>query len=226
MSRSRKYQEIKNKIKPQKLYSLEEAIDFIKENKTAKFDESIEVHLRLSIDPNKPEQHLKGSVVLPFGLGKSKKIICFVEPEKEKEAKEAGADEVGGKELIEKIKTAKKLDFDVAVASPQMMRELAPIAKILGPKGLMPSPKQETVTEEIGRVIKEIKKGKIYFKNDEGGNLHQVIGKTSWPREKIITNFKTFLEAVKKSKPPSLKGNFIRNVVICSTMGPALKIKL
>lgn len=226
MPRSKKYQEIKKKIDPQKLYSLEEAIDFIKENKVAKFDESVEIHLRLKIDPNKPEQHVKGNVVLPFPLEKSKKIVCFVEPEKEKEAKEAGADYVGGKELIEKIKTTKKIDFDVAIATPAMMKDLASIAKILGPKGLMPSPKQETLTNDISRVIKEIKKGKISFKNDETGNIHQIVGKVSWDKEKIISNILTFLEAVKKARPAKVKASFIQNIVICSTMGPGIKVKI
>lgn len=226
MIRSKKYQEIKKKIEPQKLYSLEGAVDFIKENRAAKFDESVEVHLKLKIDPSKTEQYLKGNIVLPFGLGKSKKIVCFVGPEKEKEAKEAGVDYIGGKELIEKIKTTKKLDFDVAIATPDMMKDLATIAKILGPKGLMPSPKQETVTKDISRIIAEIKKGKISFKNDEGGNIHQAVGKISWDKEKIIDNIKAFLEAVKKAKPARVKGNFIQNIILCSTMGPGIKIKL
>jgi len=226
MVRGKKYQEIKKKIGPQKEYSLEEAIDLIKENRIAKFDESIEIHLKLGIDPNKTEQQVKGTVTLPYGGIKKKKIVCFVGPEKEKEAKEAGADLVGGKELIEKIKQTKKIDFDLAIASPEIMKELTPIAKILGPKGLMPSPKTGTLTENIKEAIKEIKKGKTSFKNDEGGNLHQVIGKVSWQKEKIIANFKIFLEAVRKAKPPKTKGLYIQKLVICSTMGPGIRIKL
>ncbi|MFN3301639.1 MAG: 50S ribosomal protein L1 [Patescibacteria group bacterium] len=224
MARGKKYQEIKKKIE-KKEYSLEEAIDFIKKNKAAKFDESIEIHLNLRINPKKTEENIKGDVILPYGGFSQKKIAVFVEPEKEKEAKEAGADIIGGKELIEKIKETSNIDFDIAIATPKMMKELTSIAKILGPKGLMPSPKTGTLTENIKEAINEFKKGKIFFKNDEGGNLHLVVGKVSWEKEKIIANIKAFLEAVRKAKPSKVKGNFIKNFTICSTMGPALKIK-
>lgn len=223
MARGKKYQKIKEKIE-KKEYSLEEAIDFIKENRIAKFDESIEIHIKLGIDPKKTEQQVKGNLILPYPV-KKKKIACFVELEKEKEAKEAGADLVGGKELIEKIRETKKTDFEIAIATPEMMKELAPIAKILGPKGLMPSPRYGTVTTNISKTIQEIREGKTFFQSDEGGNVHQVIGKVSWQKEKIIANIKAFLEAIKKSRPAGVKGNFIKNITLCSTMGPGLKIK-
>ncbi len=226
MSGSRRYQEIKKKLDLKKEYSLDEAIDFIKENKAAKFDESIEIHLNLGIDPKKAEQNIRGNVILPYGEFSSKKIVAFVEPEKEKEAKDAGADIVGGKELIERIKETKKIDFDIVVATPKMMKELTQIAKILGPKGLMPSPKTGTLTENIKGAILELKKGKISFKNDEGGNIHQVVGKVSWDKEKIIANIKTFLDALRKTRPPKIKGNFIKSMTICSTMGPGIKFKI
>ena len=226
MKRGKKYLKVKEKIDKQKLYTLEEAVDFIKNNRIAKFDESIEIHLNLGIDPKKAEHNIKGTVVLPYGGFSSKKIAAFVEPEKEKEAKEAGAEIVGGKELIEKIKETQKVDFDLVVATPKIIKDLTQIAKILGPKGLMPSVKTGTLTENIKEAILELKKGKISFKNDETGNIHQIVGKISWEKEKIIANIKNFIEAVKKAKPPKVKGDFIRKVFLCSTMGPSLQIKI
>jgi len=224
--RSKRYQEIKKIIDSKKEYTIEEAIEIIKKASGCAFDESIEVHLKLGIDPKKSEQAVKGSVILPYGDFYKKKIAAFVEPEKEKEAKEGGADIVGGKDLIEKIKAGEKIDFDIAVASVGIMNELLKIAKILGPKGLMPSPKTGTLTQNIKETIRELKKGKISFKNDEGGNIHQIIGKISWDKEKIIANFKSFIEAVRKAKPHKIKGIFIKNVTLCSTMGPGIKIKI
>lgn len=226
MARSKRYQKIKEKLDKTKSYSLDEAIDFIRENKAARFDESIEIHLKLGIDPQKTEQNIRGNIVLPYSEFSQKKIIAFVEPEKEKEAREAGADMVGGKELIGKIKETQKIDFDIAVATPKIMKELTSIAKILGPKGLMPSPKTGTLTENIKEAISEFKKGKIFFKNDEGGNLHLKVGKSSWPKEKIVANVRAFLEAVRRAKPSSLKWDFIKNITLSSTMGPGLKIKI
>jgi len=226
MKRGKKYLKVKEKIDPQKIYTVEEAVDFIKNNRVAKFDESIEIHLNLGIDPKKPEQNIKGTLVFPYGGFSSKKIAAFVEPGREKEAKEAGADIVGGKELIEKIKETQKIDFDVAVATPAMMKELTQIAKILGPKGLMPSVKTGTLTENIKEAISELKKGKISFKNDETGNVHQVVGKLSWEKEKIIANIRSFIEALRKAKPPKVKGNFIKKAFLCSTMGPSIRIKI
>ncbi len=222
----KKYQEIKSKIEPDKEYSLSEAIDFIKENKIAKFDESIEIHIHLGINPRKTEQQVRGMVVLPEGAIKTKRVAAFVTPAKEKEAKEAGADLVGGKSLIEEIKNTGKCEFDVAVAEPELMKEMSLIAKILGPKGMMPNPKTETVTIEIKKVIELLKKGKINFKSDAGANIHQAVGKVSWPKEKIKNNAEAFLDVLKKLRPGGVKGNFIKTIVLSSTMGPGLKIQL
>lgn len=222
--RGKHYQQIKSKIDSTKTYSLDEAIKFIKENPAANFDESIEVHLKLGIDPQKTEQHVRGVAVLPSGLAKKRRIIAFVSPAKVEEAKEAGADLVGGLDLIEKIKETEKCNFDLAVAEPELMKDLAKIAKILGPKGLMPNPKTKTVTNDIKSTLKELAGGRINFKNDEGGNLHQVLAKVSWPAEKIKENIKAFLEAVRKTKPAGVKGNFIRNTILSSTMGPGIRI--
>lgn len=211
-------------MKNNKIYILDKAIKLVKENAKAKFDESVEVHLRLGIDPKKGEQQMRAICVLPHGTGKTKKIAVFTD--QKKEAEDSGADMVGGKELIQKIKTTKVIDFDVAVASPEIMKDMAQIAKILGPKGLMPSPKNETVTKNISKTVKELKGGKIAFKNDETSNIHQMIGKISWNDEKLKENFEAFLNAVKKAKPAGVKGNYIKQIVLCSTMGPGVKVLL
>lgn len=208
------------------MYTLDEAVDFIKANSLSKFDETIEAHIQLGIDPQKTEQQVRGSVNLPHGGIKKKRIAAFVTPAKIKEAQEAGADLVGGRDLIEKIKEANKCDFDVAVAEPELMKDLAQIAKILGPRGLMPSPKSETIATDIKKTIAELQKGKVTFKSDAGGNCHQGIGKVSWDKEKIKDNFNAFLAAVKKVKPQKTKGLFIKGVVLTSTMGPGIRISL
>jgi len=224
--RSKKYQSIKSKVDASKIYTLDEAIDFIKANRASKFDETIEVHIQLGIDPQKTEQQVRGSVNMPYSGVKKRRIAAFVTPAKIEEAKEAGADLVGGQDLIEKIKTTNKCDFDVAVAEPALMKDLASIAKILGPKGLMPSPKSETVAADVKKTISELKKGKTTFKSDAGGNCHQGLGKVSWEKEKIKENFDVLLTAVKKVKPQKVKGLFIKKVVLASTMGPGIKIKI
>lgn len=226
MTQSKNYQKIKEKLDLQKEYSLEEALSLIQENKTRKFDESIEVHFKLGINLKKTEQTVKGTVILPHAEFVKSKIVAFVEPEKEKEAKEAGADIIGGKELVETIKKTNKTDFSVAVATPVMMKELVSLAKILGPKGLMPSPKNGTITNNLKEIIGQLKKGKISFKNDDGGNVHQVVGKISWDKNKIINNIKHFSEAVRKAKPSKFKGIFIKKITLCSSMGPGIKVKV
>ncbi|MDD4996147.1 MAG: 50S ribosomal protein L1 [Patescibacteria group bacterium] len=223
--RSKKYQEFKNKIKKE-LYALDEAIEFIKENSSSKFDQTLEIHVHLGIDPKKTEQQVRGMLVFPSGAVKRKRIAVFVGAGKEKEAKEAGADIIGGKELIEKIKNTSKCDFDIAVAEPEMMKELSSIARILGPKGLMPNPKTDTVTTEIAKTVLDLQQGKISFKSDAGGNIHQAVAKVSWPTEKIKENIETFLNVIKKSKPAGVKGLFIKNTVLSATMGPGLKIQI
>ena len=222
MARSKKYKDISGKLEKGKAYSIEEALEFIKENKAAKFDESVEVHIRLNVNPKKGEEQVRGAVVLPHGTGKVKKIAVITST-KAKEAKEAGADLIGGEDLIEKIKSG-KMDFDILVATPEMMPKLAPAAKILGPKGLMPSPKTETVTEKIKETVETLKKGKVSFKNDKTSNIHQIVGKVSFGSDKLKENFDAFTEAVKKSKPDAVKGKFIAGVSVCSTMGVGIKI--
>lgn len=223
--RSKKYQEIKNKIED-KIYSLDEALDFIQKNKAANFEENIELHINLGINPRKTEQQVKGSAVLPEGEVKKKKIAAFVSKKNSKEAKEAGADLIGGEELIEEIKNTKKCDFDVAVAEPDLMKNLSQIAKILGPRGLMPTPKTGTVTDDIKEAITDLKQGKVNFRNDSGGNIHQLIAKISWPKEKIKKNIEHFINAVRKERPAGVKGSFLKKITISSTMGPSITIQI
>lgn len=229
MSHGKKYRAVAEKLDKNKTYPIDEALKLVKGNKIAKFDESVEVHIKLDVDPKKGDQQMRGTVVLPYGTGKSKKVAVITST-KAKEAKDAGADIIGGEELIEKIKSGKifsgKDKFDILVATPEMMPKLAPVAKILGPKGLMPSPKTETVTDKIKETVEMLKKGKISFKNDDTSNIHQVIGKISFEESKLAENFKTFIEAVRKAKPASVKGKFILSVSVCSTMGPGMKISL
>lgn len=207
-------------------YSIEDAIRFTKELSKTKFDGSVEVHIRLGIDPRKGDQQIRTAVSLPHGTGKSIKIAAFVSPDKEKDAKAAGADYVGGEDLIAEIKKTEKTDFQVAVAEPMMMRNLAQIAKILGTRGLMPSPKNETVTPNPVEAIKELKKGKVSFKNDDTGNLHVMIGKVSFEDKKLIDNYETLLATIKKIKPASSKGIYIKNITLSSTMGPGVKVSV
>ncbi|OGI28315.1 MAG: 50S ribosomal protein L1 [Candidatus Moranbacteria bacterium RIFOXYB1_FULL_44_23] len=206
-------------------YPITEAIAEVKKNAKAKFDESIEVHARLAIDPKKSDQQVRGVAELPHGTGKKMKIAVFTTTQK-KEAEESGADIVGGEELIDKIKSSGKIDTDIAIATPEMMPRLATIAKILGPKGLMPNPKNKTVTQKVKEIIESLKHGRADFKNDDSGNVHQVIGKKSFEDMKLEENFKAFMDALRKSKPEAAKGKFIKGVSICSTMGKSVKISL
>jgi large subunit ribosomal protein L1 len=215
---------LNKQIEKDKLYQAEEAIALVKKLSTVKFDESVEIHIRTRIDPKRSEQLVRGSVSLPHGTGKTIKIAVFAEGEKEKEAKDAGADITGGQDLIDKIKKTEKTDFDIALATPDMMPKIAVIAKTLGTRGLMPSPKNETVTTNIKKGIEDLKKGKVTFKNDETANIHVIIGKVSFDDKKLIENFDAFIEALQKSKPSSVKAEFIRSVTITSSMGPGIKV--
>lgn len=224
MKRSKNYLKQAKNIEEKKLYNIEDAIELVKNTSKTKFDGSVEVHIRLGINTKQSEQQIRSTTTLPYGTGKTIKVAVFAQGDKQKEAKEAGADIVGGNELIEEIQKSGKCDFSVAVATPDIMKDLARIAKVLGPRGLMPSPKNETVTIDVKKAVEELKKGKITLKNDDTGNLHQIIGKTSFKKEHLVENFNALIEAVKKNRPAKVRGNFIKNVSISSTMGPGIKV--
>ncbi|MFH1621411.1 MAG: 50S ribosomal protein L1 [Patescibacteria group bacterium] len=223
MPRSKRYSELKKLIDPKKLYTPSEAIPLAKKTSAAKFPSAIEVHVNLGIDVKKSDQQIRFNIVLPHAAGKIKKIAAFVPADKEKEAKDAGADLVGAEDLIETISKTGKIEFDVAVATPDMMAKLAKLAKILGPKGIMPNPKTETVGANVKKMIEELKKGRVTIKNDSTANIHLVIGKTTDTDEALLENFNTLITSIRKSKPASAKGVFLKNVVLTSTMGPGIK---
>lgn len=216
---------VKEKIDLQKEYTFDEAIDILKENSFAKFDETVEMSINLGIDPRKSDQVVRNTVVLPHGTGKEVKVLVFAKGEKEKEAIQAGADYVGAEDLIEKIQQG-WLEFDRAIATPDMMGQVGKLGKILGPRGLMPNPKLGTVTFDIGKAVKEAKAGKIEYRNDKGGVVHVPIGKLSFDRQNLVENAMAVLKSVIKAKPPTSKGRYIKKVSISSTMGPGLKIDI
>jgi large subunit ribosomal protein L1 len=207
-----------------KTYSIDKALEILEKLPKPKFDESVEVHVRLGINAKKTDQQLRGTVTLPHGTGKMLKVAAFTSVGK-KEAKDAGADVIGEQDLIEKISSNGSIDFDVAVATPEMMPKLAKIAKILGPKGLMPNPKTETVGPNIGEMIKGLKKGKASFKSDSDGNIHQIVGKRSFDQKKLKENISKFLEKVEKSKPAAVKGKLIKAVNLSASMSPSIRVK-
>lgn len=223
-TRGKRYTEARGKVQNEKLYTVEEAVALVKECATAKFPESIELHVRLGIDIKKGEEQVRATVTLPNGTGKERRVAAFVPDDLISEAKKAGADIVGNEDVIATIKQTERTDFDVAVAHPSLMPKLAQIAKILGPRGLMPSPKNDTVTPAPAKVITELKGGKVAFRNDETGNIHQIIGKVSWDGEKLVQNITTLLDAIRRAKPPSAKGTYLQSVVLCSTMGPGIRV--
>jgi len=207
-----------------KAYPVEEALDIVKKLTKTKFDASVEAHFRLGINTKKGDQQVRGAVSLPNGTGKTVKVAAFVSPENEAAAKAAGADFVGGEELIAEIKKTEKTDFQVAIAEPALMKNLAVIAKILGTRGLMPSPKNDTVTANPVKTIGELKKGKISFKNDDTANVHTVIGKVSFENAKLLENYKTLIETIKRAKPSASKGTFIKNISLSSSMSPGVRV--
>jgi large subunit ribosomal protein L1 len=206
-----------------KLYTIEEAIELVKKVATAKFDETVEIHLRLGIDPKQSDQIVRGTVSLPNGTGKSRRVVVIAKGEKIKEAEAAKADAAGDADLIEKIGKG-WLDFDVLVATPDAMKDLSKLGKVLGPKGLMPNPKAGTVTFEIERTVKELKLGRIEYKNDSYGIIHSAVGKASFEPAKLVENIKTLIEAVVKAKPSTSKGHYLKSVTVSSTMGPGIKL--
>lgn len=221
---SKRYNEAVKLIEQGKTYPIEEAIKLAKETSLVKFDAAVDVHIKLNIDPQQTDQKLRLQVQLPHGTGQTVKVAAFVTPAKEKEAKEAGADIVGGEELVKQIRETEKTDFDLAVAMPAMMKSLTTIAKILGQRGLMPSPKTGTIGEDIAKTIRETKSGKVDVKTDDSGNIHEPIGRVSFAETKLIENFNFLKEAIVKGKPGSVKKEFIRSVTISTSMGPGIRI--
>jgi large subunit ribosomal protein L1 len=226
MNRSKRYRKFKEQVDSTQKYSLDEAVKMLIKNASSKFDESVEVHLRTGIDPKQADQQIRGNIVLPHGTGKEKRIAVFAEGEKLIEAEQAGADVFGGQDLIDKIKQTKEVDFDVSVATPEMMKKMASIAKVLGPKGLMPSPKTDTVTTDIKSTVEQLKKGKLSFKNDATSNIHQLVGKISFGEEKLKENIMAFIQNIKDNKPTGAKGEFIKTITVTSTMGVGIKVNL
>jgi len=206
-------------------YLLEEGLRLVRETARAKFDETVEMAVRLGVDPRQADQNIRGTVALPHGIGKQVRVLAFAKGEKEKEAQEAGADFVGAEDMIKKISEG-WLDFDKAVATPDMMGAVGRIGKILGPRGLMPNPKTGTVTLEIGKAVKEIKAGKLEFRVDKAGIVHVPVGKASFGAEQLIDNAKAVLASILRAKPASAKGNYLRGVTLSTTMGPGIKIDL
>jgi large subunit ribosomal protein L1 len=223
--RGKRYKALLEKYDRNAEYSIKEAVKLVKELATAKFDETIELHMRMGIDPKKPDQNIRSSVVLPHGTGKNVRVLVFAEGPKAEEAKQAGADYVGSDELIEKIQQG-WLDFDIAIATPDQMRKVSKIARILGPRGLMPNPKAGTVTNDIAAAVKEFKAGKIEFRNDKTGNLHIPVGKASFDEQKLLENIKAALSAVLAAKPASSKGAYIKKMVLAPTMGPGVRVNV
>lgn len=224
MARSKRYQELKKLVDAKKFYTPLDAMELVKQTSKTKFDSTVEVHINLGIDVKKGDQQVRATLLFPHSIGKTKKVVAFVAADREKDAKEAGADIIGGEDLINEIAKSGKIDCDVTVATPDMMPKLAKIAKVLGPSGLMPNPKTDTVGPNIKKIIEEIKKGKVAFKNDATANLHQAIGKVSMDAKVLVENLTSFIEAVKKTKPASSKGVFLKSVTVTSTMGPAIHV--
>lgn len=222
---SKRMEDLQTKVDKTKVYTLDEAITLVKETSNVKFDASVELHARLGTDPKKTDQQIRATVVLPHGTGKTKKVAAFVGPNDEADAKSAGADLICGEEEIKKIQTTGKIDFDVAVATPEMMPKLAPAARVLGPKGIMPNPKTGTVDKNVKKMIDELKKGKVAFKNDATANIHQPVGKVSFEDAQLKENIETFLEALKKAKPQKTKGTYIKGLYLTSSMGPSIKLE-
>lgn len=220
---SKRMLELSKKVDKQKLYSLKEAIELLKEVKSTKFDETVELHVNLGIDPKQSSQIVRGAVVLPYGTGKTVRVCVLAKGEKLKEAEQSGAEYYGAEELVEKISKG-WLDFDVLIATPDMMKDIAKLGRILGPKGLMPNPKTGTVTTEIKQTVQEVKKGRIEFRNDNYGIIHCSVGKLSFETDKLIENIKTVIETIVRLKPPQTKGVYLKNIYLSTTMGPSVKI--
>ena len=226
MKKSKRHVANLEKIEKNKLYSVEEAVKLVKETSNSKFDATVEVAMNLNLDVKKVDQQLRGAVVLPYGTGKTKKILILTKGEGAKAARELGADYVGDVDMITKIEKENWFDFDVIIATPDMMPMLGKIGKLLGPKGLMPNPKTGTVTNDVAKAVEETKKGKVNYRTDSFGNVHGIVGKVSFDDDKLVENLKAFVEAIMKVKPSTVKGTYVKNISISSTMGPGIKLDL
>ena len=226
MKRGKKVIEANKKVDRMALYDVEEAFALVKDCAHAKFDESVEVHIRTGCDGRHADQQIRGAVVLPNGIGKDVRVLVFAKGEKEKEAQEAGADFVGAEELIPKIQNENWFEYDVVVATPDMMSVVGRLGKVLGPKGLMPNPKAGTVTMDVAKAVKEIKAGKIEYRLDKANIVHVPLGKVSFDAEKLEENFRVLMEAILKARPAALKGTYIKSLTVASTMGPGIRINV
>ena len=206
-----------------KTYSVEEAMDIVKKAPPAKFDESVDLSLRLGVDPKHADQMVRGAIVLPHGIGKTVRVAVFAKGEKEREAREAGADVVGAEDLVEKIQGG-FMDFDSTIATPDLMGQVGRLGKVLGPRGLMPNPKMGTVTFDVGRAVREVKAGKVEFRVDKAGNVHVQVGRKSFPQESLVANAMALLEAIVKAKPAASKGVYLRSLTLSTTMGPGIPV--
>ncbi len=224
MKKGKKYVEVAKLVEKNKLYSVEEAISLVKKTSTTKFDSSVEVAMNLNLDTKKADQQLRGTICLPNGTGKTKKILVIAKGPKAAEAKEAGADYVGDVDYLEKIEKENWFDFDTLIATPDMMPQLGKLGKILGPKGLMPNPKTGTVTMDVKKAVSEVKQGRIEYRTDSYGNVHIIIGKVSFKEEQLLENLKAFVSLILKTKPSVVKGTYVKNISISTTMGPGIKI--
>ena len=219
----KKHREVAAKVE-RRPYALAEAVPFLQANRVSKFDETVEIHLNLGVDPRHADQMVRGTVVLPHGLGRKKRVLVIAQGDKAREAQEAGADIVGGEEIVDKIQKENWLDFDAVVSTPDMMRHVGKLGKVLGPRGLMPNPKTGTVTADVAQAVNEIKAGKVEFRVDKGGVVHAPVGKLSFETDKLVENASSLISAVVKAKPSAAKGTYVKKVSVCSTMSPALQL--
>ena len=223
--RSKKYAEALSKIEQNKIYTKEEAIKLVKETSTSSFDGSVEVAMRLNLDTKKADQQLRGAIVLPKGTGKTKKVLVIAKGEKANQAREAGADYVGDVDMLEKIEKENWFDFDTMIATPDMMPLLGKLGKVLGPKGLMPNPKTGTVTMDVVKAVEEVKAGRVEYRTDSYGNIHGIIGKVSFSDEDLLANLEAFVTHIIKLRPATVKGDYVKNISVASTMGPGIKVE-
>ena len=224
MKRSKKYVEASKLVEKNKLYTKEEAVELVKKTSTTKFDASVELALNLNLDTKKADQQLRGTICLPHGTGKTKRILVIAKAAKADEAREAGADYVGDLDMLEKIEKENWFEFDTLIATPDMMPALGKLGKVLGPKGLMPNPKTGTVTMDIKKAVEEVKQGRIEYRTDSYGNVHTIIGKVSFTEKQLVENLNAFVSMILKSKPAVVKGTYVKNISISTTMGPGIKI--